>query len=302
MLALIFALSLHVNAQETIWDVKAAKFISLDEIRGAAGEIFVVGEQHAVAGDEQDPETITHHSNKTRLIRQLQKQSDVSVGMEFLIYTFQDFVNRFVSGVLPETDFLREVGWSSKNPFQFYRDQILAVRGTAGETIALNIPRNISSQVSKDGKDSLSPDQRALLPPIWERGNDAYFERFSEQMKDHATPEKIERYFWAQSLWDATMTWQALEHRKRMPNDVLVIIVGEFHVRYGGGLPSEFQKQGASVKTVVQAAITDWTPSNLQDAIAADPKYGEIADYIWIHKSSQPRKPPHALADRFIGM
>lgn len=288
MLSLIFALVLSANAQpysahEAVWDARAHKFITLAEFKAAPGDIVVMGEEHAVKGSESDAETFVHHRNQVRLIKQLQKSRTVSVGMEFLIYTFQSLVDQFIDGFFPEASFLQAVHWGS-NPFQFYRDQILSTRGTWGRTLALNIPQEIADQVTKAGKDSLTPDQQALTPPFWERGNESYFERFSDAMKEHAPPEAIERYFWAQSLWDDTMAWKALEHQREHPDHVLVIIVGEFHVLFGGGLPYELKKNGAaSVKTVLQVQIPDWADSTLQEAIRPDPKYGESADYLWLH-------------------
>jgi hypothetical protein len=307
VLHLLFAFVLSASASvwqsqnEAIYDVHAHKFIPLSELPSVPGEIFVFGEEHApppqifmfnekprtilltnIKGGT-DPATYIHHNNQLRLIQHLSAAHSVSVGMEFLTYTLQNIVDQFLAGVLPETDFLKQVEWG-KNPFEYYRAQILAPKTTGGRTIALNIPSDVASQVAKGGKDSLSPAQMALTPPLWERGNDAYFERFAETMQGHAPPDAIDRYFWAQSLWDDTMAWQAAEHRRSPPNDVMVIIVGEFHVQYGGGLPSELKKQtSAEVKTVLQIETSDWLPATLQAAIAADPKYGDAADYLWLH-------------------
>jgi uncharacterized iron-regulated protein len=273
---------------ETVWDTRARKFIALSEIPAAAGDIFVFGEVHAAKGSETDPETAIHHDNQLRLIRSLQTRATVSVGLEFLTYTYQDLVDQFVEGILPESDFLKHVHWGS-NPFQFYRGQILATAETGGRTLALNIPQSIANHVSSAGKDALDPQELRLTPPFWARGNDLYFARFREAMKDHAPADAIERYFWAQSLWDDTMAWKALQHRENRPDDVLVIIAGEFHVLYGGGLPYELRKNGAaSVKTVVQVSLDDWTTEAMNAAIAPDPVNGEIADYIWLHSGAVP--------------
>ncbi|MGZ3723831.1 MAG: ChaN family lipoprotein [Bdellovibrionales bacterium] len=291
MIALLFALLCQASAttwqaqNEAIWDVNAHRFISLAEFNAQAGDILVFGEEHAVKGNQNDSETYIHHDNQLRLIQQLKTAGgpSVSVGMEFLIYTFQDLVNQFLGGILPEADFLKQVNWGS-NPFAFYRRQILAPAGTSGKTVALNIPSDVADQIAKGGKDSLDARQLALTPAFWERGNDSYFERFSEVMKDHAPPDAIDRYFWAQSLWDDTMAWKALQHRAQNPDDILVIIVGSFHVEFGGGLPFELKKNGATrVKTILQISAEDWTPSTLKSLVEPDPKYGNAADYLWLH-------------------
>lgn len=110
------------------------------------------------------------------------------------------------------------------------------------------------------------------MPPIWERGSDAYYARFKEVMQDSIPAEKMGNYFWAQSLWDDTMAWNTLKSPD--PDAVTVIIVGGFHVEYGLGLPSRLRRQGATqVTTLLQA---DAPPSD-------DPTYGPIADFIWVH-------------------
>lgn len=277
---------------ERIWDTHAGKFITLQELKAEAGDIIVVGEDHATEGNTADPETTIHHDNQMRLIKHLQMSVSteglsLSVGMEFLTYTFQSFVDQFLSGTLPESDFLREAHWNS-NPFEFYRKQILSSADSGGKTIALNIPAEIAGKVAHAGPYSLTTEERALLPPMWERGNDAYFERFAEAMKDHVPSDALENYFWAQSLWDNTMAWKAHEYRKTAPSDVMVIIVGGFHVEYGGGLPFELRKLGAQVKTVMQIVPQDWNGETLRALIDGDAKYGPHADYVWLHSGVAP--------------
>jgi uncharacterized iron-regulated protein len=185
---------------------------------------------------------------------------------------------------MPESEFLKTVGWGG-GPFAAYRRQVLF--DGEGVTVALNIPRSIANQVSRLGPESLSAEQRRLLPPVWERGQAKYFERFRNAMKDHAPEDAIERYFWAQSLWDDTMAWQALRSQAARPGDVLVIIVGEFHVEFGGGLPYELRRLGgSSVKTWIQVEVADLKPETLAAAIANDPVYGEKADFIWVRSAN----------------
>src|ERR1035437_8536315 len=86
---------------ERIWDTQAKKVISLDEISKGAqpSDIFVFGEEHATKDNAQLPSTYIHHRNQVRLIEALQAQErdqyvSVSVGMEFLTYTFQNLVDQ----------------------------------------------------------------------------------------------------------------------------------------------------------------------------------------------------------------
>jgi len=205
--------------------------------------------------------------------------------MEFLTYTFQSQIDRYLAGQLTESEFLKTVEWGAA-PYSSYRTQILLPTLHQGWTWGLNIPRNISSRVAKVGPEGLTPEERAVLPPVWNRGNTAYFERFREAMGGHVPDAKIENYFWAQSLWDSTMAWRAQEAKKLKPRDVLLIVVGSFHVAYGGGLPDTLKAAGETqVKTVLQAQAPDWKPETLQNLVAPDPRDGEQADFIWVHSA-----------------
>lgn len=272
---------------EIIWDTQNQKFISLVEFQARAGEIIVLAEEHATKENATEPETFIHHFNQLRLIAQLQTEASVqgatvSVGMEFFTYNFQPQVDEYLAGTLAESDFLSTIQWGG-NPFEFYRSQVLAPQASGGQTVALNIPRAIAAKVAKLGRDALDESERAWLPPKWNRGNDAYFERFSSTMKGHVPPSAIENYFWAQSLWDSTMTWRTLTHRARYPQDILIIIVGAFHVEYGGGLPYELRAQGAKVKTVVQIVAPDFDAKTLEKLSENHPVYGAKADFLWLH-------------------
>lgn len=279
---------------EGLWDTHTKRWIELRELarESRPGEIFIFGEEHATFSNAHLPSTFTHHDNQMRLIHRLQESGaargfSVSVGMEFLTYTLQNFVDQFVNGEVSEVSFLKSVQWGG-NPFAFYRRQIRAPRFSGGQTVALNIPQAIASKVAMQGPASLDAQDQLLLPPVWEKGSAGYYARFAQAMKGHVTDAQLENFFWAQSLWDDTMAWRALEHRAQHPNDVMVIIVGAFHVEFGGGLPYEIYKLGhAPVKTVLQIEAAEWNDSTLQAILQPDADFGLRADYLWVHSGSK---------------
>jgi uncharacterized iron-regulated protein len=175
------------------------------------------------------------------------------------------------------------VRWGG-NAYDLYRDQVLFPAMACGKTLALNIPGEIARKISKNGKDALNGADLDYLPPIWERGSPAYFSRFSEAMAGHATPEQLENFFWAQSLWDDTMAWNIWRHRQTTTADALVVIVGEFHVEYGLGLPDRLKRYGVNqVRTMVQTEVEEWSEEDLAQAVANDAQYGARADYVWVY-------------------
>jgi uncharacterized iron-regulated protein len=141
-----------------------------------AGHIVVIGEEH---DDRQ------HHENELAVLRALLRQSlRVSVGMEFLAYPDQPFVDRYVRGDMAEADFLSAVHWGGA-PFAWYRPLVLFPRDAGGETVALNAPEVLTRAIAQRGLDALSDQERALLPPEFALGSALYFERFAREVQQH---------------------------------------------------------------------------------------------------------------------
>ena len=255
--------------------------VSLNEALSTvqAGEIVIIGEEHGSALCQGEQMAILQ-TLRARGLR-------VNVGMEFLEYPQQAVTDQFRAGSLPETDFLKAVGWGSL-PFELYREQILFPRVDHGEmTRALNAPRALTGHVAKSGLDSLSDAEKSWLPPGLTRGNDRYFERFKKTIGHLPNPDAADRYFWAQSIWDETMAWQAIDQQVQHPDAVLVIIVGEFHVQYGGGLPARIRARGGPrVLTFSEVNLADMNDSDRASALQPDPIDGARADFIWAFSQS----------------
>jgi len=270
---------------EKIWVSQSQSWLTLEQFRAEiqAGDILVVGEQHAT---EASLGARVHQANQLRLMQELGGTHRISLGMEFFPYPAQRAVDLYLLGQLPEDDFLREVKWGG-NTFSLYRPQVLEPLETGGRTLALNIPREISSKVGRGGPESLTPAEQSLLPPLWELGSAPYFERFSEVMAGHASEQQLTNYFWAQSLWDDTMAWKISQHRLSVTDDVLVVIVGEFHSEFGHGLPDRLERYSLEqVKTMIQSEVTEWTEKGLAAVVSPHMKYGARADYIWVYQLS----------------
>lgn len=269
---------------DAIWSGEKQAIQSLDlwthELQ--KGAVILLGELHATEDNQNDPETIRHHERQVQILNSLRTAGHrVSVGMEFFEYPGQTAVDAYLSNEMNEPEFLLTVGWGA-SPFYLYREQVRAPLLSGGTTWALNIPRRISRQVALGGPDSLTDEMRALLPPVWEWGNDLYFERFRKIMEGHVPHKSLVQYFWAQSLWDDTMAWRIQRFRQKFPNQTLVVIVGEFHVEFDIGLANRLREQGVEgVQSLLQI------PSN-QLAEQRDERYGNRAQNYFLIESSKP--------------
>lgn len=254
-----------------IYEGLSGTSVTLTDVAEQAGpgQIWIVSEYH---------DQSVHHQNQVLALNEFSKfQNHISVGFEFYETPDQPFVDQFVSGALSETDFLKAIKWGSI-PFDFYRTQTLFPTQHGGNTVALNAPRTLTSRIAKVGMDGLTDAEKQLLPPNFTLGNALYRERFAESMGGHVPESLLQKYFEAQSTWDEIMANSAVEFMKSHSEQTLVILVGDFHAMYGGGLPDRLRARGAFPVKVISQVLdsADVTP---------DSKYGVRADYVWLSQT-----------------
>jgi uncharacterized iron-regulated protein len=245
------------------------------------GQIIVMGENHGLKTAQQA---------QVELLKALRARGlKISVGLEFFYYPDQTLVDDFRQGILTEPDFLQKIQWGSPS-FDFYREQALFPLYDLGErTLALNAPRTLTSRISKVGLGGLTPDEQKLLPPQFELGRASYKERFLAMMPHLPNAEAGERYFAAQSVWDDTMAYYAAEFMKGHQDQVLVIVVGDFHAQFGGGLPDRIAartQQKPIVFSYVNLAGLSLDEQN--EEITPSMAYGARADYLWLANEANP--------------
>jgi uncharacterized iron-regulated protein len=248
--------------------------VLIDQIQ--PGTILLLGENHGLAN---------HRDQHLEVLSALRaKGLKVSVGMEFVNYTDQLLLNNYRSGQISEAEFLTSIKWGGFG-FEFYRPQILFPELTRQETtIGLNIPRAVTSKISRQGLDSLTAEERNLLPPHFELGRDSYRERFMAAAGSHCrVPQNC---FIAQCAWDDTMAWKSVEFTRANPDQVLVVVVGEFHVQFGGGIKHSVLQREPSAKVVTLSQIwaEEMSDEEVREAMQPSAVEGERADFIWVSR------------------
>jgi aminopeptidase N len=272
---LLFSLNAHAN----LVDGRTLENTTMDAVVNQLdpSSVLIVSELHGLQ---------PHHDNQIFALKKLgERFRNVSVGMEFFDRDKQEVVDRYLGGELQEEQFLNDVHWMGPE-FRKYQYQVLFPTLHGGTTIGLNMSRLLTTKVAKNGIDGLSPEDQAKLPPNFQMGNDGYFERFKAMMEGHLPPTaKIENYFQAHSIWDDTMAWTAKEFLDKNPNQVLMIIVGDFHASHGGGLPDRLKARGIrNVVTISQVDFSDATPEQQDEMINPAGKWGPRADFVWISR------------------
>lgn len=250
---------------------------ALSEVQ--AGDILILGESH---GNQVMP------SQQVQVLQELRKQGlKVSVGMEFFEKKDQALVDAMRSGQLSEEDFLNKIKWGSM-PYSSYREQVLFPVYPTEYVVALNAPRSLTSRISKVGIAGLTPEELELLPQGFQLGNSAYYRRFQQIMGEHVPEQALARYFEAQSVWDDFMATEAAAFVTRFPDQVLVIIVGEFHVQYGGGLPDRLRQRlqknlarESRIRTFSLINLEGMSQDERDQTVRPSLVDGNRADWVW---------------------
>lgn len=245
------------------------------------GSTIIIGEYH---------DNGSHHDHEIALINALiDVGHTVALGMEFLQTPYQNEVNEYLKGELSEESFLSQIHWG-KNDFNLYREQMKLAYESSQTVLAINAPSALTSRVSKVGIEALSSEEKSLLPPDFKLGNDLYFQRFKAAMGEHVPADKIMNYFQSQSIWDDTMAWTISEWRRKQAEKsldkiTLVVIIGDFHVRYFGGTPDRLTKRtGMSPVVISQMNMKDLTDEEISSEMSPDSEDGLRADFIWTSK------------------
>jgi uncharacterized iron-regulated protein len=241
-----------------------------------AGEVVIVSEQHDLR---------LHHEHQLAVLHALKNlKLKVSVGLELLSYPDQPLVDHYLRGEIQEPDFLRMIHWVGL-PFEWYRPLILFPRESGGQARALNAPAHVVTALRQQGLVRLSADERSRLPPDFRLGNGLYFERFTREARQHGhlTERDVRQFFAAQSAWDDTMAWQVSEYLSAHPDQVLAVMVGDFHASYGGGLPDRLRARGVrNVLVISQVNGYGLSDDAMRRVLAPDPRYGARGDFVWL--------------------
>lgn len=268
-------------AEELFFDGNTGQTTDFESALGRIppGAIVIVSEQHGF---------IPHQNNQEKVIRTLNKQGHrVDSALEFIQRRFYRELNSYLQYEISDAEFIEQIQWG-KIPFAPYKPLIWTPLESGGRAWGINADRRITSKVASCGIEGLSPDEKKELPAEFTLGNSAYLERFTETMKDHVPYEKIMRYFAAQSIWDDTMAYELQKLQHAHPERTLVVIIGDFHNAYGGGLPDRLKARGAhDIHSISQVVwYDDETKEELLSEVSPHAKWGPRGEWVWVEKGS----------------
>ncbi len=197
--------------------------------------ILFIGENHT---DQE------FHNVQFRTIKALHEAGrEVLIGLEMFPYTEQALLDNWNTGLYTESGFVELAAWYDNWGYHwnYYRNIFLYAREKGITMYAVNSPREVVKSVRAKGFADLTPEEAAHLPPKLAAENDEhrsmYRAFFDKNDTLHMNDAALDGLYRAQTMWDATMGWNALQALKQHggPNAIMVVLIGAGHVTFGLG-------------------------------------------------------------------
>jgi uncharacterized iron-regulated protein len=208
---------------------------------------MTMGKDYVLIGESH--KNICDHKVQQRLVAALaDTETPPAIGLEMIAVDMQPILDDFGKGQVEVDALEEELQWSTRwgYPFSFFRGLFAIAQQHSLPVAGLNVPSSVTKKLSKEGMDSLTEDERALLPAqIVKPGVeqmamlDMIFAQHDGRDADNATQRN--NFIQTQSIWDSKMAEQAVAlHRKY--DWPVVIIAGYGHVEHGWGIARRIRK------------------------------------------------------------
>ena len=211
-----------------MYDLNREKELRMSQVLAdlKKSRIILVGEHHS---------NRQHHMAQLAVIRALNEAGlRVAIGLEMFRNESQPALDQWISGEIDEKRF-EKIYYDNWNfPWQAYRDIFEYARNHQIPMIGLNVPREITRQVSRKGFKSLSPQQKGKISEVACIVDQEYMNYIRKAFGSHGHGQLNFIYFCeAQLVWDSAMAVYTLDYLKKHPDSTVVILSGAGHARKG---------------------------------------------------------------------
>jgi len=227
----------------------------LDRLQNA--RIILLGEAHTSAAH--------HHWQQYMLAALHSRNANLIVGFEMLPRAAQVALDAWTEGKLTEQEFLDQSQWQQVWGYDadLYLPLLHFVRLNRLPAIALNIDRELVSQVGQQGWQALGEEQRMGLSdpaPASDAYRDSLLQLYAYKQSLAGTDEgdatvepdreeisrsdEFSNFVEAQLTWDRAMAEALAAAYRRDPKAIVVGLVGRGHLEYGYGVPHQLSDMG----------------------------------------------------------
>jgi uncharacterized iron-regulated protein len=237
-----------LRSEPAVLDLSLTRKLSNLMDAAAPRRIVYLGEYH---------DRFSHHAIQLQIIKDLHKRNGkLAIGMEMFQRPFQATLDEYINGGIDEREFLQQAEYFKRWGFDYnlYKPILDFARREKVPVVALNLRKEITEKVSKNGMDSLTDEERKELPAETDFSDEDYRHRIKQAFDQHKGKDEKNFDFFLQSqvLWDETMAESIDQYLGKNPDRQMAVVAGGGHVAYGTGIPKRvFRRNGLSYITIL---------------------------------------------------
>ena len=214
------------NSNQPVFDLNRYQKTDMSEmiVELKKHRIILLGEHH---GNKR------HHKAQLAVIQALEQSGvKVAIGLEMFRDDSQSALDNWIAGELDPRNFERIYYDNWNFPFAAYRMIFEYAREKKIPMIGLNVSRDITRQVSRQGFDSLSKEKKGKLSEVTCRVDETYMNYIRKAFGAHAHGNLNFIYFCeAQLVWDNIMAINILNYINQNPDAMVVVLTGAGHAQ-----------------------------------------------------------------------
>lgn len=223
----------------------------LDEL--ATRDVVLLGETHL--------DDVTHRFEHAVLEGLAgRRKGKLVLSMEMFERDVQPVLDRYLAAEIDESTFLAEARpWGNYRPD--YRPLVETARALNLPVVAANTPRPVLRKAAQgaSGYSEARTEHPEWLPEQIFPASDEYWARVDRATRGHGPPDRGDRTYAVQNLWDNTMADSIVGAMKAHPEHGVLHVVGAFHVENRDGTVAQLRRRApeADLVTITVVPTTD---------------------------------------------
>jgi uncharacterized iron-regulated protein len=231
-----------------------------EEIKGR--RVVFVGETHSSVED---------HMLQMHVLETMYSQGwPLAIGVEWFQQPFQAALDQYIAGDIDERQLLRDTEYYRRWGFDYrlYRPVMRFARKHGIPVRALNIEREITDSIMRNGLEGLSDDAREKLPQQYDFAESAYTRMLQHMFGDsqetvHGASPGFQRFLEVQLTWDEVMAESVAKYLAENRQSRLLVLAGRGHV-HPGAIPARLQRR-TGISGLSMLNFNPTTPFNHAD-------------------------------------
>lgn len=211
-------------------------------------KIILVGEHHT---------NESHHRAQLTVLRFLHEAGiPVAVGMEMFRSESQPILDQWCQGKLDEKALQKAYDDDWGYPWPLYAQILEYARSRKIPLVGLNIPREVTQKVAREGFNSLSKEERGKLPIVECNVGAEYMAFIKRAYGAHAHGRmNLTNFCEAQLVWDKVMAIHAERYLESNPGRVMILLAGTGHA-WKNGIPAQIRKTSSLPCSVILPEVS----------------------------------------------